>query len=75
MAYFERLAVLGKGGYKEKVIDINRVESFESNNEHSVRVTMVSGKEFVVMMDMNSFDDLCFKTVDEYGRLLVASLN
>jgi len=75
MAYFERLAVLGKGGYTEKIIDLNRVESFEANDEHSVRVTMVSGREFIVMMDMNSFDDLCFKSVDEYGRLLVASLN
>ena len=75
MAYFERLAVLGKGGYTEKIIDLNRVESFEANDEHSVRVTMVSGREFIVMMDMDSFDDLCFKSVDEYGRLLVASLN
>lgn len=75
MAYFERLAVLGKGGYTEKVIDINRVESFEANDEHSVRVSMVSGKEFIVMMNVDDFDDLCFKLVDEYGRLLVASLN
>lgn len=75
MAHFEKVAVLGRGGYREKVVDLNRVESFEANDEHSVRVTMVSGKEFIVMMDMDSFDDLCFANVDEYGRLLVASLN
>jgi hypothetical protein len=75
MAFFEKLPVFGEGGYKDRIVDINSVESFEFHTEQSVKVHMRSGDKILVMMTLDEFDDLCFKLVDEYGRLLVASLN